>query len=296
MLHGLRRFAAFGSAAVVAAGICLPLATGSAAAIAPKAHKFNDSAALAFLRSTLRDVKIGSPIRGLHEVTTGGIRTTAVTSTNWSGYADLSSSGSTYRTVRAQWKQPKVTCPANGSGTSLVAFWVGIDGFSSKTVEQDGTIAECLGKILLGYADWWEMYPTNSVQIVNTSVKPGDTIIASVVDKGGTYSLRVTDKTNPAESFSTSQSCGTTACANSSAEWVAEAPCCSAPNQVYPLPQFATWRVIGAKTTSGSTVGTISKFTYDSITMVNASKAILAKPSALNATGSSFGIKWHASS
>jgi hypothetical protein len=293
MIHGLRRIAAFGCAAGIAAAV-IPLTGGSAGAASVRTQSFNKSAALAFLRTTLRDVKIGSPIKGLHIVTKGGIKATAVTSSNWSGYADLSSNGSTYSMVKGQWKEPKVTCSASTSGLALAAFWVGIDGFSSQTVEQDGTIAECSGATLLGYADWWEMYPTNSVQIVN-SVSPGDEIVAQVTLKSSTYTLRVTDKTDSADSFSTSQSCGGTACDDSSAEWIGEAPCCSG-SSVYPLPHFSTWRVSDGRATSGGQNATISGFPYDSITMTGASGDALAEPSDLNATGGSFGDTWHASS
>jgi hypothetical protein len=295
MVRGLRRFVALGGAAVAAAAVCLPLAGSAANAVTPTSYPLSSKAVLALMRQTLQHMKIGSPALGLHESVTAGITTTKVTSLNWSGYADLAATGSSFTSVRAQWKVPTVTCPSTGTGVSAAAFWVGIDGFSSKTVEQDGTISECFGSILIGTADWWEMYPTNAVQIVST-VSPGDAVVASVVDKADQYTLKVTDKTSTAGSFNTTQSCGTTACANSSSEWIAEAPCCSAPNTVYPLPQFTPWRVIGARTVSGGVSGSISKFTHDSITMVNASKAVLAAPTALNSTGTSFGVKWHASS
>ncbi|MGO8884896.1 MAG: G1 family glutamic endopeptidase [Streptosporangiaceae bacterium] len=50
---------------------------------------------------------------------------TKVVSNNWSGYADT---GSSYSTVTGSWTESSVSCT---STTSLAAFWVGIDGFSS---------------------------------------------------------------------------------------------------------------------------------------------------------------------
>jgi hypothetical protein len=294
LVSRIRRLVALGGAAVVVAGVCLPLATGEAGAVTASTPKFNKSAALSFIRASLRDVKVGSPIHGVHEALSGDIKATAVTSSNWSGYAALSTGTKTYTAVHGQFKEPKITCPTNVSGTSLAAFWVGIDGFSSQTVEQDGTIAECSGSTLLGYADWWEMYPTNAVNIVNV-VSAGDTIIASVVDAGGNYTLKVTDKTNTSASFSTTQTCGTTACANSSAEWIAEAPCCVG-SSVYPLAKFTEWRVINGRATSGGKSAAISKYTHDSITMDDSSSKVMAKPTALSTTGTSFGDIWHASS
>ena len=51
------------------------------------------------------------------------------------------------------------------SATSLAAFWVGIDGYSSSSVEQDGTLVECYRGTAYYYT-WWEMYPTNAIQVV----------------------------------------------------------------------------------------------------------------------------------
>ena len=62
-------------------------------------------------------------------------------------------------------------------------------------------------------------------------------------------------------SFSTTQS--RSSCANSSAEWIAEAPSGSA--GVEPLVHFSTWTESGATVNSG----VISSFTDDEITMVD---------------------------
>ena len=67
-----------------------------------------------------------------------GIRNT-VESTNWAGYAVV---GSDVSDVVGTWIQPAVTC---SSQTAYVATWVGIDGYSSDTVEQTGTLAYCSG-------------------------------------------------------------------------------------------------------------------------------------------------------
>ena len=100
-----------------------------------------------------------------------------VTFDNWSGYADDNSTGKTYTAVSGAWKQPTITCPKNED--ELAVWWVGLDGFNNGTVEQDGTMAWCF-KGTPAYYTWWEMFPTNSIQIVGSSVKPGDTIAASV--------------------------------------------------------------------------------------------------------------------
>jgi hypothetical protein len=162
-------------------------------------------------------------------------------------------------------------------------FWVGIDGFTSGTVEQDGTLAECNHGGAF-YFTWWEMFPTNSIQVAGSSVSPGDSISSSVVRSGTGYTLKVTDSTHPANSFSTTQSCST--CVNSSAEWIAEAP--SSGSKILPLANFGTWTETGATVNSG----VITSFPDDELTMVNNSGAVKAQPGPLNASGNGFSVTW----
>jgi hypothetical protein len=208
---------------------------------------------------------------------------TQVQSSNWSGYADTST---TFSTVSASWTEPSVTC--SGRSTQLAAFWVGIDGYSSDSVEQDGTLAECYEGSLYQYT-WWEMYPTNDIQVVGSTLGAGDSISASVVRTGTSYTLKVTDSTHTADSFSTTQTCSS--CANSSAEWIAEAP--SGSSGVYPLAHFNTWTA--SKATVNST-GVISSYTDDEITMVDSASRVEAQPGALNSGGNGFSVTWERSS
>jgi hypothetical protein len=213
-------------------------------------------------------------------VNAGGITAqTQVQSTNWSGYADT---GSDFSKVSAHWKEPTATC---GSATSLAAFWVGIDGFTSDSVEQDGTLVECDGGSAF-YFTWWEMFPSNAVQVVGQTLSPGDSITASVTRSGDSYTLAVTDATDTADSFSTTQTCSD--CDNSSAEWIAEAP--TGNSGVEPLSNFHTWRATGGKVSTTSTSGTISSFTDDEITMVDSSGRVQAQPAALNTAGNAFKV------
>ena len=69
------------------------------------------------------------------------------------------------------------------------------------------------------------MFPRNNVQMVSTAVRPGDHITSSVTRSGTKYTLKLTDSTHPAASFSTTQACAAATCVDSSAEWIAEAPC-----------------------------------------------------------------------
>jgi hypothetical protein len=207
-----------------------------------------------------------------------------VQSTNWSGYADT---GSGYSIVTGKWTEPAASCT---SQQSLAAFWVGIDGFSSGSVEQDGTLIQCyLGTAY--YYTWWEMYPANAIQVVGQTVRPGDKITASVVRSGTSYALKVTDASRSGDSFSTTQSCS--GCANSSAEWIAEAP--SGATGVYPLSDFHSWGLTSATVKAGSKSGVISTFPDDEITMIDSSGNAEAKPGALNGSGNAFTVTWQRS-
>jgi hypothetical protein len=265
---------------------CIP-ALGLALAVGPTAGASTASAspsarALAAARTAIEHLKIGE--HGVDQRVPGhagkikGL--TKVESSNWSGYADT---GSGFTSVSAGWTEPTATCT---STTSLAAFWVGIDGFSSGSVEQDGTLIECSGGTPF-YFTWWEMYPSNDIQVVGDTLAPGDKISASVVRSGDSYTLKLTDSTHSANSFTTTQSCS---CDNSSAEWIAEAP--SGSVGVYPLAQFTKWIPGVAAVSTASKSGTISSFTDDEITMVDGSGNVEAQPGNLNSTGKSFGVTW----
>ena len=73
-------------------------------------------------------------------------------STNWSGYAVT---GGTFTDVKGSWVVPTVTSSGTNSYSST---WVGIDGFSSSTVEQTGTDSDFVNGHAQYYA-WYEMYP-----------------------------------------------------------------------------------------------------------------------------------------
>jgi hypothetical protein len=282
---------------VLGTGIAVGLVAVGQASAAPVTSAPADQpqrAVLAYARAALHGLHIGSPARGLHVTAGSGLfeGTTDVTSSNWSGYADNESSN-IYKSVSAEWAEPTGSC---GPSQSLSAFWVGLDGYSSGTVEQDGTLIECYGGTPY-YFDWWEMYPYNSVQLVAT-VGGADVITAAVKFRSGAYLLSVTDATHPAASFSTSQSaavdCSASACDNANAEWISEAPCCVAGGSVYPLTDYGKWKVSNATVKSG-TVGTISSFPNDNITMTNASNSPLSVAGPLATGGSSFKTKWIAS-
>ena len=262
------------------------------AAPAASAGTHPGTAAARAARAALRDMTANPP--ATDQVVPGSRHhadgLTKIKYINWSGYADDNSKGNSYSKVSGSWNEPGITC--SSKELQVAVFWVGIDGFNNSTVEQDGTIAECyLGKAF--YYTWWEMYPTNFIQVVGTTVKPGDKIAGSVVVTGTSYKLKLTDSTTSGNNVSKTETC--TTCANASAEWIAETPGTS--RGYTPLPDFKTWTVSSASVTSGTKTGSISAFPDDEITLVGSGGITqagyaLAKPGALNSAGNRFGVTW----
>jgi hypothetical protein len=294
MTNRPRRLLRYAIAAVIPAiGLFAATAGGaSASTITARAATPSASAqATALAKAAIKKLTIGQhgtdQRRGVSSP--GNIKALSqVSSTNWSGYADT---GSSFTKVSARWTEPSATCSSRT--TQLAAFWVGIDGYASSSVEQDGTMIECY----LGAAyqfTWWEMYPTNSVQIVGQTAAAGDSITATVTRSGTSYVLAVTDSTHTADSFSTTQTCSASSCVDTSAEWIAEAP--SGSSGVYPLAHFSSWTASNASVTEGSTTGTISSFTDDEITMIDSAGSTKALPGALNSSGNGFSVTWERAS
>jgi hypothetical protein len=284
-MHRLPRFLLWSLIALLPA-LGMLAGTGSAANASPAAAS-SAARAAAIAKAAIKGLTIGQHDTDQRTGFTSEVAgLTQVQSTNWSGYADT---GSSFSKATASWTEPSsLSC---GFTISLAAFWVGIDGYSSDSVEQDGTLIECYFGTVYQYT-WWEMYPTNDIQTVGDTLAAGDSISASVVRSGDSYTLAVTDSTHTANSFSTTQTCSD--CANSSAEWIAEAP--SGEAGVYPLEDFGSWTAANATVTEGSTAGVISSFTDDEITMVDSAGNVKAQPGSLNSSGNGFSVAWERSS
>lgn len=202
------------------------------------------------------------------------------TSTNWSGYADTSG---TYSSVSASWVQPAGTC---SSGDQYAAFWVGIDGYNSSTVEQTGSEVDCIGRTA-EYVAWYEMYPGPSENYSNT-VRAGDHFTATVTwVSGKKFSLYIHDVTQN-WSHTTSASLTSTP-ARSSAEVIAEAPCCTGSGGILPLTNFGTVNFTGS-TANGEAIGTSSLSPVE-INMVNNSGQNKDTCSSLT-SGENFSCTW----
>jgi len=293
MANPPRRFLFYCATAIVPAvgmiaATAVSASAGTTAAATAKPSASAQAGALA--KVAIEKIAVGQhPLNHLVGVTSPPARTkglTKVQSTNWAGYADT---GSSFSKVSASWTEPSVTC--SGSQEQLAAFWVGIDGYSSSSVEQDGTLIECYRGRAYQYS-WWEMYPTNAIQVVGQTVAAGDAITSTVTRSGTSYTLTVTDSTHAANSFTETESCAS--CANTSAEWIAEAP--SGSSSIYPLADFHSWTASNASVTEGSSSGVISSFTDDELTMVDNAGRTKALPGSLNSGGNGFSVTWERAS
>ena len=213
------------------------------------------------------------------------------TSTNWSGYAVL---GSSFTSAEASWTVPTAKC---SSGDQYAAFWVGLDGYSSSTVEQTGTDSDCVGKNPSYYA-WYEFYPNPSYEITSLTIKPGDRISSKVVYSGSTFTITIEDVTT---GKSYSKSSRVSGASRASAEWIAEAPCCTSRGGILPLADFGTvlfgedsTGVSGTNyATDSTTSGAIGAFSsIEEITMATSGGTKEAVPSALSSDGTSFSVTW----
>jgi hypothetical protein len=140
----------------------------------------------------------------------------AVMAPNWAGYVVDTSPGAVTG-VRGSW----VVRPVSGSANAVSAVWVGIDGFSSPTVEQTGTTAALINGRPTYFA-WYEMFPSDSVVVKKLTIRPGNQMMADVTSLGhGEFRLQITDMTT-GKSFTTLQSGPNTH--RSSAEWIVEDP------------------------------------------------------------------------
>jgi hypothetical protein len=167
-------------------------------------------------------------------------------STNWSGYA---TSGATFTSVSASWVQPAGTCT---SKSTYSAFWIGLDGYKSQTVEQTGSEVDCHSGSPV-YDAWYEMYPGASVEFSN-SVLAGDHFTASVTATGTVFTLKLTDTT---EGWTRTEHKTLKSAKKSSAEVIAEAPCCTSGGAILPLTDFGTVSFTNAEV-DGSPIGNLA--------------------------------------
>jgi hypothetical protein len=178
----------------------------------------------------------------------GGTQNSVVTSSNWAGYVATGSNG-TFTSASSNWTEPVGHC--SGAGGKYAAFWVGLDGYTSPTVEQIGSEVDCTGFFPRYYA-WYEVYPGTAVNFTNP-VSPGDQFTGTVTYTApSTFNLVLKDVT---KGWTQSVSSTLANAARSSAEVIAEAPCCTAGGGILPLTDFGT-ASFNAATANGRSMAT----------------------------------------
>ena len=224
-------------------------------------------------------------------------------STNWSGYAVT---GTNAQSVTASWKVPASTCSRGPA--EYASFWVGIDGWSSATVEQIGTDSDCSSGRPVYYA-WYEFYPQPSYYAGNlTNLQPGDEMTATVTYLGNAFTATIKDARTGGSYTATFTP--KTPAARTSVEWIAEAP--SSGNRILPLADFGavsfstSMATIEATGDTSEQSGSIGSFLETKTTNVANSNSVqmttmisdgkkpvpMATPSSLSMNGSDFSVTW----
>lgn len=219
--------------------------------------------------------------------------------TIWAGYAVT---GKSFTYVQGSWIVAAVDCTKTPNTDS--SEWVGIDGWSSNTVEQVGTDADCNGKTPFYYV-WYEFYPLNTIVISGVSIAAGDKFSASVTyDGNNEYTVSITNDTT-AQTFSKEVEFkgadGSGVPPRNSAEWIEEMD----GNELsdFGVDSFGeryTGVSDGTDSATDSTIsGTIVDFggaVQESISTKNGNKGSkdTAVPSALASDGASFTVTWKA--
>ena len=212
--------------------VAVPGLASAAGGAAPPPTHHRYAPASGSLRHTLPLAHPAHPFR-THPMQRGP-RFNVVKSNNWAGFATY---GDHFRFVSATYTIPSLNCSISPDG-SLDSEWVGLDGYTTNTVEQTGTFAECSGGTP-SYFAFYEMYPLPSVAF--SGVGPGDSITVSVGSNGSQWILSFVDNTNSANGFTVTQTCpsGST-CRNANAEIISETP-----NGGPPSASLADYGIVG---------------------------------------------------
>jgi hypothetical protein len=212
-----------------------------------------------------------------------------VQSATWSGYVVTPHTALT--NVSASWKVSPVSCQKTTAPQAAV-FWVGLDGWYDKTVEQAGVEAYCSGTTPV-YTAWWEMFPSNHITQV-FSVAPGNSIVASVTYKNGVYAITVNDVTLHRASTIAARCPSSATCNRSSAEWIAESPTYGAQTASLPPWSPLTFTSAMSNTIVNARAARVSGLTDFPVVMTGL-HGRQAAPSALLSAGMDFTESWLAS-
>jgi len=224
------------------------------------------------------------------------------TSSNWAGYA-TSSPGVSFRHVSGTWVAPAAHCGSGGRRYSAV--WLGLGGLhtTSKALEQVGTEADCAGGKGY-YSAWYELVPAAPVKL-GLTVRPGDTMSASVTVSGRSVKLFIANRTR---GTSFSKQLDVAQVDVSSAEWIVEAPSACGDNgcRALPLADFGTTSFGNVRATSATGhTGTISDPAWSAVAITLSTRARglrfttdqgsgTARPADLSPAGDAFAVTYQA--
>ena len=210
----------------------------------------------------------------------------AVVSSTWSGYVvtpDSRSLESQVVGINASWTVPRIRV---SSTDTFSATWIGIGGFSDKTLIQVGTEQDSVNGQEY-YSAWYELVPDEAVRITDTSVSAGDVITASIslvnLDTHE-WAINIYDVTK-------GQGFYQTFVYNSSrlsAEWVVERSTVN--DEVALLANFGNVTFKDSYVKIGNNVGKIGNFSYSKIEMANSMSKLLTSVSSINADASGFTV------
>jgi len=206
--------------------------------------------------------RVHGPVRNLrrraaHRSIFSGATTYGATTPNWSGVV-ATNTPAAFSDVVGQWSVPGVSTNGNlGAGYS--SAWVGIDGFGTGDVVQDGTESDAFDDYFFSYASyyaWYEFYPDYAHALSNVPVSPGDSVFAistTYVDNNGYVN-------GSYYFYDVSAGTGTVASelipagapySGSSAEWIVERP--TVGGGLSPMPDYGSAQISStfAQTTDG---------------------------------------------
>jgi Peptidase A4 family len=245
------------------------LSVGTAAAITPT------SAATA-----LAVVSTPAPVATTSVVFAPVAAAYGANSGTWAGWV----AAGHHTSVSASWRQPSVTCAAHETSDS--AFWVGLDGYGSRSVEQVGTQSGCSNGTPF-YSAWTEFFPAPAASS-SVPVRPGDSFRATVTFVSGhTYRLTLTNlsRNNASQTVTASSNLGT----NGSVEVVVEAPTDARSGRVLALSRFSPARFTAVAVDNAP----LSRLARRQQLVMGSAKRVMAQPSDVDSS-QSFGVNWRA--
>jgi hypothetical protein len=187
--------------------------------------------------------------------------------------------------VSATFFVPYLDCHSfPGAPVSYSAHWVGLDGFSSATVEQDGISADCRGG-RPSYSAWYEVYPQPEVPMPLVFY-PGNSVTASVRFDARTrmFTMTLTDNSN-GHRFTVARRCASSSCARSSAEVISEAPLVGGQEAPLAAYQAASFSGVAIRNSAGWAGGIVARY-WDAVRIIQAQHTgQLAIPTRLSSGG-----------